>query len=143
MMKFNKKAFKLLKKDEREALSLKNLQGKSSWQGGEVLKKSHYKYLEITTRAEKFFELFNQHYNLYTDLIPYGVKIDKDFKHYLSLTIEQRLKVGDAIKLIPNPLYQTNKTREPLIIKGVLSLKRSKSVHEQNLYNAIMEFDRY
>ncbi len=133
----------MLKPDEQNALALKNLEKKSSWQAGEILNKSHYKYLEISTRAQKFFELFNQHYNLYETLVPYGVTLQPDFHKYLELTIEQRLKVGEAIKLIDNEAYKLNKTRDPLITEGILALKKSKSLHEQNLYNAIMEFDRY
>lgn len=142
-MKFNKRAFKILRKEEQAAITLKNLQNKSSWQAGEILKKSHYKYLEISTRADKFFQLFNQHYNLYGDLIPDYIKIHLDFKKYIELCIEKRLKVGDAIKQIENPAYQINSTREPLVCEGINQLKKSQNVHEQNLYNAIMEFDRY
>lgn len=142
-MNFNKNAFKILKKEEQASLTLKNIQGKSSWQAGEILKKSHYKYLEISTRAAKFFELFNQHYNLYETLVPFELPINEHFKRYIELCIEKRLKIGDTIKLIDNPLYQKNSTREPLICEGILDLKHSKSIHAQNLYNAIMEFDRY
>lgn len=142
-MKVNKKALQLLKPDEQNAIHIKHVQNKSSWQGGEITHKSHYKYLEITTRAEKFFALFNQHYHLYDTLIPYGVILNADFAQYLHLTIEKRLKVGEAVKHIENEAYQKNKTREPLLIEGILALKKSKSLHEQNLYNAVMEFDRY
>lgn len=133
----------MLKPDEKTSLALKNLEKKSSWQAGEIMHKSHYKYLEISIRAQKFFELFNQHYNLYETLVPHGVLLNPDFQKYIELTIEKRLKVGEAIKLIDNEDYQSNKAREPLVIQGILGLKKSKSLHEQNLYNAIMEFDRY
>jgi hypothetical protein len=140
---FNKKAYNVLREEEKASLSLKKLHGKSTWQAGEILKKSHYKYLEIEIRAEKYFSLFTQHYNLYNTLIPEGLNLNEDFKKYITLAIEKRLKIKEIIPLIPNSVYQKTNTREPLITQGINDLKNSKSLNAQNLYNVIMDFDRY
>lgn len=140
---YSKKAYRILTDDEKSSLSLKKLHNKSTWQAGEILQRSHYKYLEIEQRAEKFFILFTQHYNLYPSLIPEGLNLNEDFVKYVVFSIEHRLKVKEVINKIDNPLYKETKTREPLIQQGIDDLKKSKSLHAQNLYNVIMDFDRY
>ena len=42
------KAWQILNKDEKTALMLTFNQKKSSWEAGDIMDKSHYKYLEIT-----------------------------------------------------------------------------------------------
>lgn len=140
---FNKKAYNILRDEERSSLSLKKLHNKSTWQAGEILQRSHYKYLEIEQRAEKYFTLFTQHYNLYCTLIPNGMVLNQDFAKYITIAIEKRLKVKEIIQYIDNPLYKETKTREPLIEEGINELKKSKNIHYQNLYNVIMDFDRF
>lgn len=140
---FNKKAYAILREEERASLSLKKIHHKSTWQAGEIIQRSHYKYLEIEQRGEKFFELFTQHYNLYTTLIPAGLILNEDFQKYITIAIEKRLKIKEVISQVNNSLYQETNTREPLIEQGINDLKKSKSLHAQNLYNVIMDFDRY
>lgn len=142
-MKLNKKAFSVLRVEEKASLSLQKVHMKSTWQAGEILEKSHYKYLEIKQRAEKFFELFTHHYNTYDKLIPEKLDLNPYFEQYLILCIEKRLKIRDVINQIDNPLYQKEKTRDPLIERGILELKESKSLNAQNLYHVLMDFDRY
>jgi hypothetical protein len=143
IMKMNNKAFSVLKLEEKSSLSLQKVHNKSTWQAGEILERSHYKYLEIKQRAEKFFELFTNHYNTYGKLIPEGVEINKYVEQYLILCIEQRLKIRDVVNQIDNDLFQKEKTRDPIIEKTILDLKKSHSLHAQNLYNTIMDFDKY
>jgi hypothetical protein len=142
-MKINKKAFRILTQDEKSSLSLQKVHEKSTWQAGEILNRSHYKYLEIKQRAERFFELFQRHYNTYEKLIPEGLNLNPYFEKYITDCIEKRLKIRDIVSEIDNPLYQKEKTRDPLVERGVLDLKNSKSLHAQNLYIILMEFDRY
>lgn len=54
-----KKAWDCLNEIERQSLFLQLSENKSSWEAGEILKLSHYKYLEIRERSEKFFRLFS------------------------------------------------------------------------------------
>ena len=52
---------------EQERASLMFIQGKglSTWEAGEILKMSHYKYLELKARAEKLFKLFSDYFELH------------------------------------------------------------------------------
>lgn len=142
-MKINRIIYTILKKEELSSLSLSRVQNKSTWEAGEILNRSHYKYLEIKTRAEKFFEVFILHYNTYGTLIPEGLKLNPDFKRYLLLGIEKRLSIKEIISNIENPEYKKRDTREALISKYIIQLRISKSIHAQNLYGLIMDFDKY
>lgn len=53
------KAWSCLIDKEQQSLFLQLSESKSSWEAGEILKLSHYKYLEIRERSEKFFRLFS------------------------------------------------------------------------------------
>lgn len=142
--KINKKALKVLRLEERSALSLQIQHNKSSWEAGEILDKSHYKYLEIKYRAEHFLKIFSNHYNLYSDnLFPISVVVEEDVKEFFIQTIEKRKTIRDAVLEIQNPLYRHGKERDPIIIQFLKTLQTTKSVHYQNTYQLIMEFDRY
>ena len=142
-MEINKQAMGILTLDEKSSLVLTKVQDKSSWQAGEILGRSHYKYLEIKQRAEKFFEMFTYHYDTYEQLIPEDVKLSQDFQDYLHYAIEKRQAIKNVITQIENPEYKKVKTRDIVIEKEVLYLKNTKSLHGRNLYNLIMDFDRY
>lgn len=58
MNEYQKKAWDCLTPTEQQSLFLQLSESKSSWEAGEILKLSHYKYLEIKERSEKFFRLF-------------------------------------------------------------------------------------
>ena len=59
MNEAQKKAWDCLKDLEQKSLFLQLSENKSSWEAGEILKLSHYKYLEVRERSEKFFRLFS------------------------------------------------------------------------------------
>lgn len=59
MNEAQQKAWSCLIDKEQQSLFLQLSESKSSWETGEILKLSHYKYLEIRERSEKFFRLFS------------------------------------------------------------------------------------
>lgn len=59
MNEAQQKAWSYLIDKEQQSLFLQLSESKSSWEAGEILKLSHYKYLEIRERSEKFFRLFS------------------------------------------------------------------------------------
>lgn len=59
MNEAQQKAWSCLIDKEQQSLFLQLSENKSSWEAGEILKLSHYKYLEIRERSEKFFRLFS------------------------------------------------------------------------------------
>lgn len=141
--KINKKAFTILTKDEQASLALQQVHGKSTWQAGEIMKKSHYKYLEINQRAKKFFAVFQEHFNIFGQLIPDGLKLDEDFVKYLHATIELRLPVKVAASRIDKPNWAVKKHRDEILATEIIKLGKDKRASAVALYTVIMEFDRY
>ena len=96
----NNPAWMILIEEEQLALTLHYGPEKSTWQAGEIMKKAHYKYLEIKARGEKFLKIFIEHYEIYGDLFPDDLIISPSFRKFLDLTIIQRMQVSNAIKEI-------------------------------------------
>ena len=69
MNEFQKKAWDCLPQKEQQSLFLQLSENKSSWEAGEILKLSHYKYLEIRERSEKFFRLFSDFFEKRTSIL--------------------------------------------------------------------------
>lgn len=82
MNEYQKKAWDCLTPTEQQSLFLQLSESKSSWEAGEILKLSHYKYLEIKERSEKFFRLFS------------------DFSKYMSQYLDQIAHVKETSRII-------------------------------------------
>lgn len=143
MSKMHNKALSILTPDEKSAVTLQHVHGKSSWEAGEMLNKSHYKYLEIKYRAEKFLKLFSEHFALYEELIPEDIEMDEGVRKYLLNAIEKRLKVKEAATKTGETGMMDNQTREARIIASMGELRDSTDITYINTYSMIMEFDRY
>lgn len=144
MNKHQAKAWAILTNEEKTALNLSLVHGKSTWEAGEIMEKAHYKYLEINQRASKFLKLFAEYFENYPDgIIPKGSILDKDFKKYLVLVIEQRLPLKKALAKLNSPKYNNPKTRSEEIMREVQSLNGSKYAQDNNLYHLIKDFDRW
>jgi len=136
-------AWMVLSNEERLALSLHYGPEKSTWQAGEIMKKAHYKYLEIKARAEKFLKMFVEHYEIYGGLFPGDIIISPSFRKFLELTIVERKQVSNAIKEIDNNVFFTTASRDDFIVKEMKKLKNSRKTSERNFHNLIMDFDRW
>lgn len=139
---FQPQIWEILTDDEKTAINLSAGMSKSSWEAGEIMAKAHYKYLEIQKRSEKFIKMFNYHYLKYGKLIP-DCDIDLQFCQFITLVIEKRLKVKDAVNNMKNTDYVEPKTRNKLIIKEILYLRESTTEEHRDLYSIIMDFDKW
>lgn len=143
MSKINSKALAILTRDEKTSMALQHGHNKSSWEAGEMMNRSHYKYLEIKYRAEMYLKVFSNHFNLYHELVPDFINVSPEFREYITLCICKRMKIKDAVNKINNPLINSSKEREAHLTKDILKLRESSDPHYQNLYTVIMDFDRY
>ena len=91
------KALKILKEEEKASLSLQLSHSKSTWEAGEILNRSHYKYLEIFERAKKFFKMFTEHYDFYPDFFPPDIVLKQEFKDYLTQVILNRQNLSTSL----------------------------------------------
>lgn len=142
-MKINKQALAILNEDEKTSLHIQLGYQKSSWEAGEIMEKSHYKYLEIKYRAEKYLRMFTEHLELYDDVIPRYVNGHKDVISFLRSCMEDRAK--------PNELFR-ERGKDKAFLKDKFNEKiseqirkwgRSEDPHDQAIFNLVKEFDRY
>ena len=143
MDQINHEAWSILSNDERTAITLSLGYGKSTWEGGEILNKAHFKYLEIQKRSVKFLEIFTNHFHKYGGLFPHNLDIPTSLKEYLSLTILQRKNISQAVNLMDDPSYIVVSRRNAIIIRELKKLANNNSQEAQDLYSIIMDFDRW
>ena len=143
-MELNQRAWRMLSEDERTALSLQHGMDKSSWQSGEIMSKSHYKYLEIKYRAEFFLKLFTEHLELYEEVIPDYVTGDKIVLTYFNLCISKRLKPIPALSVITQEFGKIPKLLlTDRIIQQFKKWAKEDNVYNHSTMNLVKEFDRW
>lgn len=59
MTPYQEKAWDCLKEKERQCLFLAISENKSTCEASQLMGMTHYKYMELKERAEKFFRLFS------------------------------------------------------------------------------------
>ncbi len=145
----NVQAWSILREDEKVALGLQKTMGKSSWQAGEIMGKSHYKYLEIKYRAEKFLVMFTEHFSIYDHIVEPYIKGNELVKRFFEICITSRKKPHEAIDQIneSSSVKVTRSEMNQLIIKDMefWGREESKESHpgEFILFNLIKDFDRW
>lgn len=132
----------LLHDEEKASLSLQLLQNKSTWQAGEILKKSHYKYLEIYARAKEYVKLFTAHFQKYDTLVPKGVRITPEVKEYFENVILKRLTIREAAEDLSNKHWKA-KVRNKAIIEHYRKWVKSKYMEDQDFLHLILHFDKW
>lgn len=138
------KCWDILNEDERNAIILSLGHDKSTWQAGEIMVKSHYKYLEIQQRGVRFVQLFRTHYDMYNNtLISPKIKLDPIFDEFLHIVIEKRKTVKEAVKQINNLKFLQASDREELITSQMDYLFENKNPEHIDLYELVTEFDRW
>lgn len=143
MRENEQKAWNILTDDEKTSLTLQIGLSKSSWEVGEIMTKSHYKYLEIKYRAEYFLKLFAEHLDLYDRLIP-DIKGNKFVIAYLRKCIEDRKKPMSIIK--SQEFFENKITKSGVnkLLEEQLNLwKKSDDAHENVVHDLVKEFDRW
>lgn len=141
--KINDDAWNILNEDEKTALSLSLGHGKSTWEAGEILKKAHFKYLEIQKRARKFLEIFTNHLEKYGGLFPEDLYISFAFKEYLTLTILERRNISQSVKQMEDNSYSLASKRKKLILYEIEKLQSTNTDSARDFYSLIMDFDRW
>lgn len=143
MTKINEKAWAILTAEEKMAISLSLGYKKSSWEAGEIMSKSHYKFLEITSRAEKFLRMFTEYFDKSDSFIPYGLHISKDAKQYLRLAVLKRMVPRDIGEQMDNKGFRVMSYRDRLLEDQLMKIKISNDPLHKEFFHLILEFDRW
>ena len=86
-----RRAWECLKPQEQQSLFLQTSEGKSSWEAGGIMQLSHYKYIEIRERSEKFFRMFMDFFERRTAIFRPDCPCERNFQDFIEGVIERRL----------------------------------------------------
>lgn len=138
-----KKAWKWLTKEEQDSLFLTLGTGKSSWEVGEMMKKSHYKYLEIRERSEALFKLFNNFLEIHPSIFRPMGPCQEDFKDYIEALICHRKSRSEALLYSGKASNLINEVSNKKIINNIRRLKNSTDMWDIDTLRLIFEFDKW
>lgn len=136
-------AWDCLTEPERTSLMFISGKGLSTWEAGEILKMSHYKYLELKVRAEKFFRMFSDYFQLHPSLVNPNSPIEPRFRDYLFGAMIKRLPKEEAKIHAGDSSWLLTSITNSRVIKNMSRLKESKDKWDKDLYALIIEFDRW
>ena len=97
-------AWDCLKPIEQQSLFLQLSEGKSSWEAGNVLGITHYKYIEIRERSQKFFKLFTDFFEEHGSIFRPDSPCEPQFRDFMEACIEKRMKYKIKYKDLINRL---------------------------------------
>lgn len=143
MNEAQKKAWDCLNNTERQSLFLQLSESKSSWEAGEILKLSHYKYLEIRERSEKFFRLFSDFFELHTSIFRPDCPCERNFCDFIEGCIEKRLTRKQASLFTGDSSHLLTKVTKRNIERNIKRLKESTDKWDLDSLRLILEFDRW
>ena len=145
MEKHHQLAWDCLTELEQQCLYLNLGQGLSTWRAGEILKVTHYKYLELKARAEKLFKLFSDYFEIHPSLIRPDSFLDTRFQDYIYGCITKRLPKEEASIYAGDSSWLLRPVKREHIIRSMQRLKGSsvKNEWDRDLYALILEFDRW
>ena len=143
MEAYQEKAWDCLTKDEQNCLLLSLTQGVSTWRGSEVMGISHYKYLELRDRSERFFRLFSDYFQKWPDLIcPQTILFERTQDYFYGCVVK-RLSKSQAVEYAGDSSFYLVNIKDFRIAKGMAALEKSPLEWDRDLYKLLIEFDRY
>lgn len=143
MNEAQKKAWDCLKDLEQKSLFLQLSENKSSWEAGEILKLSHYKYLEVRERSEKFFRLFSDFFEKHTSLFRPDCPCERSFQDYIEGCLERRLTRREAMVYIGDSVHLLSKVTNRNIERNMKRLRESEDEWDKDTARIVFEFDRW
>lgn len=143
MNKAQQTAWEWLSETEQRSLFLTLSHGKSSWEAGEMLNISHYKYLEIKERSEVFFKLFTSFLERHEALFRPDGPCQEDFKDYMEAVICHRKTRKEAALFSGYSANLLSEVSNKKIEVNMRRLKESNDEWDQETRAIILEFDRW
>lgn len=139
-----KRAMEILTAEERLAVNLVRVEKKSTWEAGEILCKSHYKFLEILGRGHHYLQIFTEHFTFHNTIVPDDAVHPniRPFRHYMKLVIGERIKVKEAYDRLEAEGIPRKEVKNSLN-KVMIYMKTSEKLAIRNYYNLICEFDKW
>ena len=143
MNEAQQKAWSCLTKVEQQSLFLLTSEGKSSLEAGSMMNISHYKYIEIRERSEKFFRMFADFFEKHNSIFRPDCPCERNFQDFIEGVIEHRLKKRDAVVYTGDSTQQITKVNRKNLIRNMKYLKESEDNWDLDSMRLIFEFDRW
>lgn len=143
MNEAQQKAWSCLTRVEQQSLFLHTSEGKSSWEAGSMMNISHYKYIEIRERSEKFFRMFADFFEKHNSIFRPDCPCERNFQDFIEGVIEHRLKKRDAVVYTGDSTQQITKVSRKNLIRNMKYLKESEDNWDLDSRRLIFEFDRW
>jgi len=143
MNEAQKRAWDCLREDERQSLFLQMSTGKSSWEAGTIMKRSHYKYIEIRERSQVFFKLFTEFFEKHESIFRPDAPFKRVFMDYIEACIEKRLNIKHASLYTGETSNRQVKIRESMLTHNLRLLYDSNDPWDIDTKALIIEFDRW
>ena len=143
MNEAQQKAWSCLTKVEQQSLFLHTSEGKSSWEAGSMMNISHYKYIEIRERSEKFFRMFADFFEKHNSIFRPDCPCERNFQDFIEGVIEHRLKKRDAVVYTGDSTQQITKVNRKNRIRNMKYLKEAEDNWDLDSMRLICEFDRW
>lgn len=143
MNEAQKRAWDCLREDERQSLFLQMSTGKSSWEAGTIMKRSHYKYIEIRERSQVFFKLFTEFFEKHESIFRPDAPFKRTFMDYIEACIEKRLNIKYASIHTGESTNTQVKIRERMLSNNLRLLFDSSDPWDIDTKALVVEFDRW
>jgi hypothetical protein len=144
MTEAQSKAWNCLREDEKQSLFLQMSSGKSTWEAGTIMGRSHYKYIEIRERSQKFFKMFTEFFEKHESIFRPGCPCSQLFRDYIEAVIERRVTRRQAIVKTGSSVHVAFKNiRTPMLELNINKLRISEDPWDIDTMNLIVEFDRW
>lgn len=137
------RAWNCLTKEEQQSLSLTISYGKSSWEVGEIMGITHYKYLELKERAERLFRLFHDFFSIRSNIFRPNSPLDQRFKDYVEGCVERRVTKKKYKETFGDSALYVTTLRTKFLVNKFTTLSQSEDLWDIDTYKLIQEFDRW
>ena len=136
-------AWDCLKSIEQQSLFLQLSEGKSSWESGNVLGITHYKYIEIRERSQKFFKMFTDFFEEHGSIFRPDSPCEQQFKDFIEACIEKRATYHEAVLLSGDSANTVPCVNKRSITRNMELLQESEDPWDICTRRLIFEFDRW
>lgn len=143
MTPYQEKAWNCLTPQEQQSLFLIISENKTTWEAGQILQITHYKYLEIKERAEKFFRLFGDFFELHEAIFRPDCPCEPQFRDYIESLIERRSSRAEARVDSGNSTQLIPEVNNRCINRNMRWLLESQDKWDIDTRRLILEFDRW
>ena len=136
-------AWECLKPVEQQSLFLQLSEGKSAWEVGNILGVTHYKYIEVRERSQKFFKMFTDFFELHGSIFRPDSPCEAPFIDFIEACLEKRLKYSEAVLASGNSANVVPKVTQRMILRNMALLQESEDEWDICTRRLIFEFDRW